>query len=489
MLLVGSAFLPLLFAYYQQQQEQEQERERNEGDNAGIENAVAMVAEVVCKVRRQLERGEEDDDLVQPKRRRRSRYQHGRAKRAIQDDYFSPTPIFDDKQFEMIFRITKTMVQRIIQICARSDPFFTEIQDVSGQYGIAPEAKILIALKQVAYGCSPNAFRDYFQMSEGTARQSLLKVSRIISSDEELTSVFSRRMTRSDARRVSLMHEAQHGVQGMLGSLDCMHVCWKNCPVAWQGSQMGKSGKPSIVLEAFADYNLWFWHHSFGWPGSLNDINIWNRSCLLKSFLDGSFASDVDFEFEVGTKVFNRLWLLVDGIYPELSRFAKTIQEPAGRKASRYAVWQEAARKDIERAFGVLQRKFHVLVKKIEFWYIGDIASVVNTCIILHNMMVANRIDSGEVESEAFYVYDNSLDNAVTTEEAEQAHVNRRVAEMDLHRHLYGINNAAIVHQNDQDAAYIDALKLQYVQRRWECLYDVEEHLRLRGAIMDHIND
>ena len=57
----------------------------------------------------------------------------------------------------------------------------------------------------------------------------------------------------------------------------------------------------------------------------------------------------------------------------------------------------------IERAFGVLQRKFHVLVKKIEFWYIGDIASVVNTCIILHNMMVANRIDSGEVESEAFY--------------------------------------------------------------------------------------
>ena len=88
-----------------------------------------------------------------------------------------------------------------------------------------------------------------------------------------------------------------------------------------------------------------------------------------------------------------------------------------------------------------------------------------------------------------FIVYDNSLDNAVTTEEAEQAHVNRRVAEMDLHRHLYGINNAAIVHRNDQDAAYIDALKLQYVQRRWECLYDVEEHLRLRGAIMDHIND
>ena len=89
-----------------------------------------------------------------------------------------------------------------------------------------------------------------------------------------MTSIFARRMARADARRVSEMHEAKHGVAGMIGSLDCMHVGWKNCPVAWQGSQMGKSGKPTIVLEAVADYNLWFWHSSFGWPGSLNVANI-----------------------------------------------------------------------------------------------------------------------------------------------------------------------------------------------------------------------
>jgi hypothetical protein len=34
--------------------------------------------------------------------------------------------------------------------------------------------------------------------------------------------------------------------------------------VAWRGSQTGKAGKPTIVLEAFDDHNLWFWHHSFG---------------------------------------------------------------------------------------------------------------------------------------------------------------------------------------------------------------------------------
>ena len=176
-------------------------------------------------------------------------------------------------------------------------------------------------------------------------------------------------MTRSDARRLSALHEAIHGVVGMIGSLDCLHVGWKNCLVAWQGSNTGKSGTPTIVLEALADHNLWFWHHSFGYPGSLNDINIWNRSCLLKAFLDGSFANDVNFKFRIGEdRVFHRLWVAVDGIYPELSRFVKTIQVPVGLKASRYARWQESARKDVERAFGVLQRKFHVLVRKMELW-------------------------------------------------------------------------------------------------------------------------
>jgi hypothetical protein len=168
-LLVGSAFLPLLLHYYHQQQQEQQEHNQN-----NIEDAVAKVVEVVCKVRRRLERGgggagEEEDDNLPPKRRRSSRFQHHRARLAIQEDYFSPTPIFDDKQFERVFRITKTITEQIMLVCARSDSFFTEIVDVGGRYGITPMAKILVALKQIAYGCFPSAFLDYFQMSEGTA--------------------------------------------------------------------------------------------------------------------------------------------------------------------------------------------------------------------------------------------------------------------------------------------------------------------------------
>ena len=126
LLLVGSALLPLLLLIYYQQQEEEQEAAAQKEKEKHVKSAVAMaVAEVALKVCRQLERGEEEDNGAPMKRRRCSRSQHDRAKRAIQEDYFSPTPIFNDRQFERTIRITKSMVEdEMLQICANADPFY-----------------------------------------------------------------------------------------------------------------------------------------------------------------------------------------------------------------------------------------------------------------------------------------------------------------------------------------------------------------------------
>jgi hypothetical protein len=100
--------------------------------------------------------------------------------------------------------------------------------------------------------------------------------------------------SQSDLQQIVKLHKYIHGVDGMFGSLDCMHTHWKNCPTAWQGSF--KSGKnstgPTVVLEAIADYHLWFWHASFGYAGSLNDLNILNLSPFLDKLVDGSFQKD-----------------------------------------------------------------------------------------------------------------------------------------------------------------------------------------------------
>ena len=66
-------------------------------------------------------------------------------------------------------------------------------------------------------------------------------------------------------------------------------------------------------------YNLYIWHSYFGHAGTLNDINVWNLSNLNDAFLNGSF--DGDFEYELGGEIFHHLWILTDGIYPQLARY------------------------------------------------------------------------------------------------------------------------------------------------------------------------
>jgi len=63
----------------------------------------------------------------------------------------------------------------------------------------------------------------------------------------------------------------------MLGSTDCMHREWENCPVAWQGQyRRGDHRKPTIILEAVALQDLWIWHTFFRVASSNNDINVLN---------------------------------------------------------------------------------------------------------------------------------------------------------------------------------------------------------------------
>jgi hypothetical protein len=85
-------------------------------------------------------------------------------------------------------------------------------------------------------------------------------------------------LTPSDAEKVEAMHYKNHGVHGMIGSLDCSHFVWGNCPVSHHGQFQGKEGRPTIVVEAMADYNLYAWHAVFGYCGTLNDLSIWDSS-------------------------------------------------------------------------------------------------------------------------------------------------------------------------------------------------------------------
>ena len=279
--------------------------------------------------------------------------------------------------------------------------------------------------------------------------------------------------TKSDARRMCKLHKEVHGLDGMLGSLDVTKVVWENCPKALRGQYQGKEKVATIGLEAVADYNLWIWHRSFGFPGTLNDLNIWERSPLFQSMQDGSH-SVIDFDFELDGQTFSKLYYLVDGIYPWLTRFLATISDPTNKIASFFATQQEAFRKDVERAFGVLKAKLLCLKNPIRLHHKDDIFYVVYACIALHNMMVQYRVEEeGQTDSKMFYAVSHLEDemgvdcNEDTNEEDE---------EEDESSNYYDMTNPVDMQ-----------VKYKMVQKRWKELYNIANAKKLQTAAMNQL--
>jgi Plant transposon protein len=269
------------------------------------------------------------------------------------------------------------------------------------------------------------------------------------------------------------LHEAVHGFPGMFGSLDCMHAVWKNCPVGWQGSFKGKEKKSTVVLEAISDYHLWFWHASFGYAGSLNDLNILNLSPFLSSLLDGSFIA-IEKEcvpFEIAGKSFESLYVCVDGIYPKYSRFVRGYKHPITVREKKFTEWQEACRKDIERAFGVLQgrwqcmqRPFHQLDPKL-------IGIRVAACLILHNMGVSDRVME---DVRARYNPVKSVEDFELDMEAPD----------DIKDYQKLLPSAQLAVSGGESLDYDDMHLISKLER-WDTLIRLDEHIRLTDALMD----
>lgn len=94
----------------------------------------------------------------------------------------------------------------------------------------------------------------------------------------------------------------------MMESLDLTKVHWQNCPNVLKGQLQGKEKIAGIGLEATADNNLWFWHASFGFPGSLKEINNWELLLLFNDVINGDHNL-IDFDFLLNGETFSKFFL------------------------------------------------------------------------------------------------------------------------------------------------------------------------------------
>jgi hypothetical protein len=204
------------------------------------------------------------DHRTQP-RSKRTQFLSKDAIYNIRRDYLGlpggTSPPLLGADFKKMFRISRTRFQVMMEDIMAKDIKFYRKTNRTNQATL--EAKLLLPLRTMAYGVGTHTFRDYFQMSAQYARdccKEFHKAIKLVYMKEYL-----RLPTSADLKAITNLHKSIHGVEGMVGSLDCTHTYWKNCPKAWQGSYKGKERKASIALEAMSDYHLFFWHVAYGY--------------------------------------------------------------------------------------------------------------------------------------------------------------------------------------------------------------------------------
>lgn len=303
--------------------------------------------------------------------------------------------------FRRRFRMRRCLFERIMSRLVEDTHcnYFVQKPDATGLLGFLPEQKVTCALRMLAYGSSADQLDEFIRMGESTALETMKtfcsSVIRLFGPE------YLRKPTQFDLELL-LAENAARGFPGMIGSLDCMHWIWKNCPTAWAGAFQGKEKTTTVVLEAVASRSLWIWHAFFGTPGSNNDLNVLERSPLLDDLVNGDA---LQCHFTVNGATYDHPYYLTDGIYPAWAIFQRSIADPNNEKRRLYAKVQEAVRKDIERAFGVLQQRFRIIALPCKLWSSSAMGDVMLTCIILHNMIIEDEL--GDSTCDIDYLYED----------------------------------------------------------------------------------
>ncbi|CAH9124442.1 unnamed protein product [Cuscuta epithymum] len=167
----------------------------------------------------------------------------------------------------------------------------------------------------------------------------------------------------------------------------------KNCPTAWHGTHTnGFKRVPTLILEIVASKILWIWHAFFEMADSNNDVTVLDRSPLFDDLLNGIAPPC---KFVVQGHEYNMGYYLADGIYPQYATLIQTISLPSSVKEKLFAKLQEFARKDVERAFGVLQSRWHIVKGPARLLSAKDLGKIMKTCIILHNVIIEDEHSQG----------------------------------------------------------------------------------------------
>jgi hypothetical protein len=256
------------------------------------------------------------------------------------------------------------------------------ISDCRDKYNLGPDPRhvargttaplallVLCSLRMLGRGSSPHDDHDHTFIHSNTIRAFFHKFCSAFVKHEKGTWLVAP-ATEDEIKRAVALY-AQQGLNGVIGSGDCVHFAWGRCPAALQSGYIGKEGIPTVAYEVFVTHDRWIMHASRGFPGSWNDKTISRYDSFLSKLRDpnGPYAN---FSFELYTSATTKkrvkgLYAIVDGGYHKWRCLQCPFPDFRCLDGKGWSQKIESLRKDVECTFGILTQRFRIL-KLPQLW-------------------------------------------------------------------------------------------------------------------------
>jgi len=264
------------------------------------------------------------------------------------------------------------------------------------QEQIPLEIKLLICLRILGRGATNDDMSEPSYVSESYCgvifRQFIVNFSRLFKEQ------FIKQPTTSELRSIMQAY-ALVGFPGCVGSIDCTHIRWWNCPSKHRNSCHGKEGYRLLGFQVIVDNTKRILHVSKGYFGSLNDQNICDIDPIIYNDNGGIvnlardrrfLYNDVKFDLYDSDGNVDRIvgaYYISDGGYPPISVFISPTNRRFDKAAVYWSEFLESVRKDVECTFGILKSRFRGLMYGLRLRSQVLMEAAVHTCCILHNML------------------------------------------------------------------------------------------------------
>ena len=280
-----------------------------------------------------------------------------------------PLTFYADSDFKARFRLTKESFQKLLQI---TRPHL-ERANQRGQ-PIHPSIQLLAALRYYASASFQAVTGDTLGLPQPTVSKIVARVSVVLAAMSNQYIRFPEDLSTTKRDFYYLLPSRNPKFTpfpNVIGCIDCTHVEVVAAGVEDRELYRNRKGRLSINVQAVCDAGLNFTNVVARWPGSVHDSRIFQMSELCA---------------KLENKELGQGWLLGDSGYALQPYLLTPLSNPQTAAEQNYNFCHIQVRNCIERAFGVLKKRWPVLAEPVRQELSNGLATVM-ACFVLHNFL------------------------------------------------------------------------------------------------------